>query len=185
LEKLKSSPQVQLAAWGRIEGVLHVGQRLGTNEVVVLESGNIFFDATQLMLDAQDFQARTDQQGRFIMTFVPPGERRIARLIPLGGGRQQHSAATTIVVNPGTVTKVEVGGTGRIVIGKIHVPGQEVNWQNVHATLHTQFPEGFKQQRDPDEQKKWLSTDQPGTYAGMPRRSAPFRAGCPGRRLRS
>jgi uncharacterized GH25 family protein len=158
LEKLKSSPQVQLAAWGRIEGVLHVGQRLGTNEVVVLESGNIFFDATQLMLDAQDFQARTDEQGRFIMTFVPPGERRIARLIPLGGGRQQHSAATTIVVNPGTVTKVEVGGTGRVVIGKIHVPGQEVNWQNVHATLHTQFPEGFKQQRDPDEQKKWLST---------------------------
>lgn len=158
LEKLTRSPQVQLEAWGRIEGVLHVGQRLGTNEVVVLESGNNFADATQLMLDVQDFQARTDEQGRFIMTFVPPGERRIARLIPVGAGRQQHSAATTVVVNPGTVTKVEVGGTGRTVVGKIHVPDQEVNWQNVYATLHTQFPEGFKKQRDPEEQKKWFSS---------------------------
>jgi hypothetical protein len=156
LEKLKSP--VQLAAWGRIEGVLHVGPRLGTNEVVVLESGNMFSDATQLMLDMQDFQARTDEQGRFMMSFVPPGERRIARLIPLGEGRQQHSAATSVVVNPGTVTRVEVGGTGRTVIGKIHVLGQEVNWQNVHATLHTQFPEGFKKQRDPEEQKKWFSS---------------------------
>ena len=159
LEKLKSSPQIQLAAWGRIEGVLHVGQRLGTNEVVVLESGNMFFDGTQLMLDAQDFQARTDEQGRFIMSLVPPGERRIARLIPLGAGRQQHSAGTSVVVNPGTVTRVEMGGTGREVIGKIHVLGQEeVNWENVHATLHTQFPGGFKQQRNPEEQKKWFSS---------------------------
>jgi hypothetical protein len=110
------------------------------------------------MLDPQDFQAHTDEQGRFIMTFVPPGERGIARLIPLGDGRQQYSAATAVVVNPGPVTHVEVGGTGRTVIGKIHVSGQEVSWENVHASLHTQFPEGFNQQRSPDEQKKWLSS---------------------------
>lgn len=158
LEKLKTSPQIQLAGWGRIEGTLRIGQRLGTNEIVVLESGGPFTDDSQVMLDPQDFQARTDDQGRFIMTFVPPGERRIARLIPLGAGRQQHSAPTSIGVTPGTVTRVVVGGTGRAVIGKIHIAGRSINWENVHASLHTSFPNAFQHHRGPDEQRKWFSS---------------------------
>jgi len=158
LEKLKSSPQIQLQPWGRIEGTLRIGQRLGTNELVVLESGNTFFDDSHLILDAQDFQARTDDQGRFLITFVPPGERRIARLIPSGSGWRQHSAPSSVMVQPGTVTRVVVGGTGRDVIGKIRVTGQPVNWENVHASLHTQLPDSFKQNRTVEEQRKWSAS---------------------------
>ena len=154
VEKLKNSPKIQLESWGRIEGTLRVGRRLGTNELVVLESGNGFFDNSQLILDAQEFQARTNEQGRFVMTFVPPGERRIARLIPLGAGRQQHSAPTSVTVRPGAVTRVVVGGTGRTVSGKVHVADQAVNWDNVQASLHTQLPAAFKQHLYP----KWFSS---------------------------
>ena len=158
LEKLKSAPQIQLAAWGRIEGTLRIGRRLGTNELVVLEPGSPFVGESQLMVDPQEFQARTDERGNFIMTFVPPGERRIARLIPLGAGRMQHSAATSVEVKPGTLTRVMVGGTGRTVLGKIVVADPAVHWENVQASLHTQMPDVFKQRRDPDEQRKWFSS---------------------------
>lgn len=158
LEKLKASAQVQLERWGRIEGILHIGRRLGTNELVGLESGNPFFDDSHVMLDMQDFQARTDDQGKFVITFVPPGEQRIARLIATGPGRNMHSAATSVTVRPGAVTSVVVGGTGRTVIGKVRLKEQPVDWDTVHASLHTRMSDGFKQPRSPEEQKAWSAS---------------------------
>ena len=157
LEQLKSSPQVRLQPWGRIEGTLLIGQHPGTNESVVLESGNIFYGNSELMFDLQDFQAQTDEHGRFVMTFVPPGERRIARLITTSVASQVHSAPTALIVNPGKVTDVVVGGTGRIVVGKVHIGESAIAWERVHASLHTPLPDFFKKQRTPEEQSRWFS----------------------------
>jgi hypothetical protein len=157
LTKFVAAPEIALEAWGRIEGTLHIGRRIGTNEQVIVESDNMAFGNAP-MLDAEAFQARTDDAGRFVITFVPPGERKIARMIPIGNGSWQHSAPTTVTVKPGGVTQVSVGGTGVTVVGKVHVTDREVDWQNVHASLHNQLPGGFNRGRTPEEQAAWFST---------------------------
>ncbi len=157
LAKFEATPEITLEAWGRIEGTLHIGRRLGTNAQVIVESDNMAFGNAPI-LDAEAFQARTDDAGRFVITFVPPGERKIARMIPIGNGSWQHSAPTTVTVKPGVVTQVSVGGTGVTVVGKVHVVEREVNWKNVHASLHNQFPGGFNKGRTPEEQSAWFAT---------------------------
>ncbi len=157
LAKFEAAPEIALEAWGRIEGTLHIGRRIGTNEQVIVESDNMVFGNAP-MLDAEAFQARTDDAGRFVITFVPPGERKIARMIPNGSGSWQHSAPTIVAVKPGVVTQVSMGGTGVTVVGKVHVAEHEVTWHNVHASLHNQFPEAFKKGRTTEEQSAWVST---------------------------
>jgi uncharacterized GH25 family protein len=157
-EELRSSPQIQLQPWGRIEGTLHIGSRLGTNELVILESGNPLFGEAQINFDQEAFQARTDSSGRFVLTFVPPGERRIARIIPQGDRSWVHSAATLVMVKPGEVTHLNMGGSGRTVIGKLHLTGREPDWQHVHVSLHNAMPNALNNARTPAELKALASS---------------------------
>src|SRR5204862_249109 len=83
-------------------------------------------------------------------------ERKIARMISQGNGSWQHSTPTPVSVKPGAITQVTMGGTGTTVVGKIHVPVNDVNYQNVHASLHNPLPEAFKKARTPEEQAKSL-----------------------------
>jgi len=157
LMKLSVSPEITLEAWGQVEGILHVGRRLGTNEQVSLQSGNMALGASPLLAH-EDFQARTDDAGRFVIRFVPPGEQKLTRMIPTGNGSWQGSQGTSVLVKPGVVTQVSLGGEGQTIVGKVHVAGREVNYQNVHASLHNELPEGFKKKRTPEEQIAWAST---------------------------
>jgi hypothetical protein len=157
LASLEAAPEITLEPWGRIEGTLHIGRRLGTNAQVIVESDSMAFGNAPI-LDAEAFRARTDDAGRFVITFVPPGERKIARMIPTGNGSWAHSPPTIVTVKPGVATQVSVGGTGVTIVGKLHITEREVNWQNVHAGLHNQFPEGFRKGRTPQEQSAWFST---------------------------
>lgn len=140
LSELKKNPQVTLQAWGRIEGVLRVGRALGTNQQVSLAPAA--FQQAGMVFDVTDFRARTDDQGRFIITYVPPGERKIARMIPTGEHSWSYSVGTLVNVKAGGVTEVSVGGTGRTVIGKARLTDAslEMNWKQAHAVLHTPWP---------------------------------------------
>ena len=143
LEELKASHEIRLQKWGRIEGTLRVGHHLGTNEQVILSaapawskktvnlSGQnnnplemISTNSTRSLLphpiyDSSAFKSRTDDQGRFVITFVPPGEQVIARLVPAGVGSWNHRPVATLEVKPGETVVTNVGGGGRIVTGKL------------------------------------------------------------------
>jgi hypothetical protein len=130
LEQLKTSPRIKLQKWGRIAGTLRVGHHAGTNELVVLDAlppgwdAKTFRNSSRVVLqppfyDSNAFQARTDDQGRFVITFVPPGEQRIARLVSTGVNSWTHSQLATVDVMPGETTVTNVGGTGRTVIGRV------------------------------------------------------------------
>ena len=155
--KFGSAQEITLEAWGQVEGILHIGRSLGTNEQVSLQSGQMAFGASPLLAN-EDYQARTDESGRFIMRFVPPGEHRITRMIPTGNGSWQGSMGTVVTVKPGVVTQVSLGGDGQTVTGKVHITGREVNFQNVDASLHTRIPDDFKKVRTPEEQIAWSQT---------------------------
>jgi len=161
LEQFKSSPQVRLQKWGRIEGTLRVSHHPGTNEVVVLDppqrpwltrtfhkigpqtneftlTNSTLATPQPPIYDFNAFQARADDQGRFAITFVPPGQQVIARLVSTGGNSWTHSQLATVEVKPGETLVTNIGGLGRTVIGKVKFadsPAQD--FKNGAVTLTT------------------------------------------------
>ncbi|MGD0815574.1 MAG: hypothetical protein ABSA83_18430 [Verrucomicrobiota bacterium] len=127
LGQLKASPQIRLQKWGRIEGTLRLGHHPGTNQQVALNrsqtrwmAGNSTPATPQPpFYDPSAFQSRTDDQGRFVITFVPPGEQTVARLVPTGERAWMLDPLATVEVKPGETLVTNFGGTGRSVIGKI------------------------------------------------------------------
>jgi len=147
LEQLKSSPQIKLQKWGRIEGTLRVGRHLGTNETLGLsgalprwtkktihrtgQTNNSVIEITNSspvmlqppMYEFGAFQARTDGQGKFVITFVPPGQQFIWRQIPAGENSWTTSQLGAVGVKPGETVVTNIGGTGRTVIGQVKFTG--------------------------------------------------------------
>ncbi len=185
LEQLKVSPQITLQKWGRIEGTLRVGHRAGTNEQIVLDAPQprwikkmihktgqqtndvVITNSSPVMLqppfyDFNAFQAKTDEQGRFVITFVPPGEQIIARLVPTGEGSWTHSQLAAVDVKPGETTVTNVGGTGRTVIGKVKFgEGAAPDFKNGFAVINTptsKFIEKIRQLKTDEERKAFYQS---------------------------
>ena len=138
LDQLKASPRITLQKWGRIEGTLRVNHHPGTNEVVGLNSARAWWGAPHrpgsgstnapaelpLMYNPSAFEAKTDAQGRFLITFVPPGEQVIHRRIPLGAGSWTQSTLAQVDVAAGDTLVTNLGGSGRTVIGTLKFSGE-------------------------------------------------------------
>lgn len=161
LEQLKASPQITLQKWGRIEGTLRVGHYLGTNERVMVSAAmrrwssmtirkpgqtNGVIEITNAspkllqppFYDSAAFGARTDDQGRFIVTFVPPGKQVLSRMVPAGAGSWTSSQLATVEVEPGETVVTNVGGMGHTVIGTLKVAdGSSLNFTNGYAVITT------------------------------------------------
>ena len=158
LHQLKTNPVILLQSWGRIEGTLRIGKRLGTNELVHLTSGD------GLGIDIyrpSDFDARTDEEGKFSLTFVPPGVQNLFRLIPQSDKRSlMQGNPNHIVVRAGGVTKVTIGGADWTVTGKavIAVSGPNATWQNLHGSIRTRMPTPAKDPKTPEEFQAWHSS---------------------------
>lgn len=144
LDQLKATPQIRLQKWGRIEGTLRLGHHPGTNEVVLVSgpppkwwiplvrragqtngvsktTNSITATLPPLYYDLGAFRSRTDEQGRFAITFVPPGEQVLSREVPAGENSWTSSQLAIVDVAPGETVVTNVGGMGRIVIGKLNI----------------------------------------------------------------
>jgi beta-lactamase regulating signal transducer with metallopeptidase domain/uncharacterized GH25 family protein len=160
LDQLKSSPQIRLQKWGRIEGTLRVGHHPGTNQLVTLgpslprwtrmsvpvpgqtngvqEITNSRPVVVPLTYDFNTFQTRTDEKGWFAFSFVPPGGQTINRLISTGKGSWSSSQLATVEVGPGETMVTNVGGTGRTVVGKLKFEeAAPADFKNGRAILST------------------------------------------------
>jgi RNA polymerase sigma factor (sigma-70 family) len=153
VDPLPPALEVVLQPWGRVEGTLRIGSRLGTNEILNLRNwgwAHIFSPSLQINL-----QAKSDSEGRFSIEGVPPGEWQISHevrllgdasgeverkpvkikvgsgysmILPLQSGA---SLGTLIRVEAGQTAQVKLGGTGRRVIGRVKSTGitQVIDWQ--------------------------------------------------------
>jgi hypothetical protein len=66
--------------------------------------------------------ATTDEQGRFVFERVPPGPHRLFRVLNLHEGLSGPiglSHHTNVLVTPGEITRITLGGTGRKVVGRV------------------------------------------------------------------
>jgi hypothetical protein len=190
LEHLKQSPQITLQPWGRIEGILRVNHHPGTNEIVGLGARtrtwltrnhrlpgqtkmvtvtNSMPDTLQPpMYNGAAFQAKTDDQGRFVITFVPPGEVVVNRRISLGPNSWTQSPLATVVVRPGETTVTNVGGTGRTVIGRVIYQGSDpLDFKRGFAHLGTPTAQYLKKYLalKTDAERQAFQTSMAGTAA--------------------
>lgn len=117
--ELAQNPRLQLQAWGTIEGILKIGQRLGANEQVMLTAPMDAPDLLPMQYDAACYRTTTDQRGRFSITNVPPGIRKLVRYVSLDGRSWFHSHPLVVEVKPGATSHVEFGGQGRTVTAKL------------------------------------------------------------------
>jgi len=159
LADLSQSPQIRLQPWGRIEGTLRVGHHLGTNEVVALTSGpeqwfsrrihgpagqTNYAGLTNLpepLLNPDALKATTDDQGRFVIRFVPPGKRCINRLRPQEDGGWICNSLATVEVKPGATLVTNVGGAERAVRGTVKfADGRTIDQESRAAFIMTSDP---------------------------------------------
>ncbi len=132
---LKASSNIPLQAWGRVEGTLKVGDRIGANETVALGIHPTWEETKQGLRQVlpllKDYETKTDAQGHFAFDRVPPGEVGILRVLdierPMGVGFRADRVwggciLDVVQVRPGKTTHVEVGGGGRTVTGRFVLP---------------------------------------------------------------
>ena len=103
--------------WGRIEGVLKIGKNIAPNQKVSAWLNKLSF------YGRVDYDAKTDDHGRFVLERVTPGAITVYRYMDTADHRGWIPSNPVFVdVNPGQTVRVEIGGSGRPVIGKLTVP---------------------------------------------------------------
>lgn len=108
---------------------------------------------------SNEFQAKTDGEGRFVLTCVPPGEQRLCRVIPEGKLASHDGPPTTVEVKAGGITHVTIGGTGRKVVGKA-VPKTPamIDWHDVKVSLVTSQYAPPKNVKTKEERQAWYES---------------------------
>jgi protocatechuate 3,4-dioxygenase beta subunit len=157
-EELAASGKITLLPWGRVEGVMKFGNRLATNEQIML--GPKSYGRNELNYDSDTFKRDTDDQGRFTFEYVPPGTRQLLLVIPAGPRSWSLSNPQRIEVKAGEVTRVTYGGMGRAVIGKVVLsdPSRQLDWNQGYHNLTTKWPKPPQQFNTPGEQRAWQNS---------------------------
>jgi RNA polymerase sigma factor (sigma-70 family) len=142
--------KIPLQAWGRIEGKLLVGGDPGEGKTISLQNNwhpHVLApnerSSSPLMLY---LTATTGPDGTFILEKVPPGEHWICENLPLpkaGAGRIYETEGHPVDVAPGTVTFVQLGGSGQRITGRATFSGTtSVPWKNLPVQLILNVPAG-------------------------------------------
>jgi cytochrome oxidase Cu insertion factor (SCO1/SenC/PrrC family) len=132
--QLAASTDVTLAPWGRIEGVLRFGRDPAPGQVIEAVFINGPFPG---FVDAE---VQTDREGRFVFERVTPGRLLVCRAVRHHESGYTPSHRIAVDVAPGPATRIQIGGTGRPVVGRLALPsGVAMNhFRNGPARLHTE-----------------------------------------------
>jgi RNA polymerase sigma factor (sigma-70 family) len=116
-EELANSTDVTLAPWGRIEGVMKIGTRPAGKQKVsawLLDRGP---------MGRVDYDRITDDDGRFVLDRVIPGRLTVYRYVDDADHRGwTDSNPVDVEVKPCETVRVQVGGMGRPVVGRLGLP---------------------------------------------------------------
>jgi hypothetical protein len=169
---------LRLEAWGRIEGVCHLGKGA--------QSGRSVHASAQSRWHSNDtptvwhgLHDRTDAEGRFTIDRVPSGKGTIGAQMKIGRDMWSGSHMEDYAVKPGETIQVTIGGTGRPVTGRFALPeGREIkaDWELAAVVIKTD--QGLSRKKPPlpkiwdklpakerlERFTKWLKTDDGRAY---------------------
>jgi peroxiredoxin len=140
--------KVVLQPWGKLKGVVRVGKGVEPGQSVGLQSGNWRYGEEGRFSPPLYLSLKADlsADGSFVFDQVPPGERRASLQIKLNDRDSSRSTAsshgTPILIKPGEMAEVVIGGTGRPVIGRMTVAGggpEDVDWRRDQHTMQMQM----------------------------------------------
>jgi RNA polymerase sigma factor (sigma-70 family) len=116
-EDLARSSGITLEPFGRIEGILRIGAMPGAGQPI-----HVWLNRMGYSHDSQvvcNYTTETDNQGRFVIDKVLPGEATVSRASSARANGPQRNAAPPVDVIPGQTVQVEIGGQGRPVTGRV------------------------------------------------------------------
>jgi hypothetical protein len=128
-DELSINPEMVVQAWGRIEGVLRIGKRLGANQRVNLSiwgSEPLY----EWNLVSHRLSVRTDASGRFVFPRVAPVDVWLTHDVTVRPGDARPSGHHYVKVGPGDDIHVPLGGRGRVLVGR-------VDWSSDEKLLFT------------------------------------------------
>jgi beta-lactamase regulating signal transducer with metallopeptidase domain len=120
-EELARSADLTLEPWGRVEGVVTVlGRPLAD---VPLRCTLDATDQHSMFYDYYEYDARTDDRGRFAVEHVPAGVAQVSTGRRSGKDSVPYGLVSSArrPIKPGETLVLNIGGSGRPVVGKIRV----------------------------------------------------------------
>ena len=122
-EEFAKSGKLVLQPWGRIEGGVRIGSRIGSDQEVMFLPNQ----PNQAYFGSLGYTTQTDERGRFRFDWVVPGAGRVSRVVATkfsGGATLARQCWSEFVyVKPGQTVQVTIGGKGRPVTGRIVLDG--------------------------------------------------------------
>jgi hypothetical protein len=168
-EEFQTAAAIIVQPWGRIEGMLRIGSRPGTNETVIAATAKSGYQT----------KARTDDHGNFVMTNVPPLLLWLTRqsIGKRGEPWVYSSSLGSADVHPGETMHIVLGGTGRAVIGHVLAPAGydkpiDWNYSRVNLSVFTAPPEHFTTMTDAEKlawRQAWFKSAEGQAYVRNPR----------------
>jgi hypothetical protein len=136
MAQLAATGILALEPWGRLEGSVRIGNKPGIDQRVALR---LLDSLHHPPVYGVSLFSRTDEEGKFVFSMVPPGEYHVA--VAPYSFMEGQSAVT--LVKAGATSLVHLGGTGRPVIGRIVIIGSDyrVDWRRASAKISLKLPE--------------------------------------------
>ncbi len=140
--ELAGSPELTIEAWARIEGVVRVGAKPGAGQSIRVE------DHRSILLEghgqAWHYRAEADEGGRFLVDRVMPSDRvRVQRQVGTRLGGLAATSTPPLDIRPGETVRVEIGGTGRPILGRLVGPegAATPDFSYARGTVNLRLPE--------------------------------------------
>ncbi len=119
-DEFARSGKLVLKPWGKIEGVVWIGDRPGADQEVLYQRDITQRGGRHYGLD-YGYRTRTDARGRFAFDRVAPSRGRALRVL---NDNTAWGWQEPVEVESGRTTRVRVGGRGRVVIGRLVLDGE-------------------------------------------------------------
>jgi peroxiredoxin len=161
-EQFKKSTEIKLLPWGRVEGKLLMGSKPGANQNVTMSLNRPYEEKAPRFWIQYD--TNTDKDGNFVFERAPAGDAQVSRQVMSRTTARYTTSISThtalVTIKGGETAKVQLGGVGRPVIGKITLPkeaaGQGWTLGGGISTKQAEppLPKGFEDLPE-DQQREW------------------------------
>lgn len=142
-ENGKIPDSIQLTAWARLEGTFRVDQKIAPQATLSIMGNGINVHSDEEPSIYTQNIVQTDQNGRFVFERVFPGSGFIGRemsfVVNQGAPEVTSSVYYPLQFEAGKTIKLDLGRTGRAVIGKLVPPDSfqgKVIWQFASLRAH-------------------------------------------------
>jgi thiol-disulfide isomerase/thioredoxin len=131
-DRLAASRDIMIQPWARVEGTLRIGAKAAAGQPIIM---NAEPNRDQSSYKVSSFyDTKTDLEGRFTIGKVFPANARIwlARKIMINDEETTVPFMYGLLVEArsGQTSRVQLGGTGRPVIGRVAIPSNEYQQEN-------------------------------------------------------